>query len=203
MPVWLQLLIPAALLALAFGRQPTSPVVTNASINESNVTRGWRTYYALQTCVISLSRSIESVDAMLGVLMAIIASGFFYLLDRAREEATRAQYAHQPVAHYPFVFGWLLLAPLTVAFITVGRLLPEEPLDARVFVERLQEDETATIQTMLSDMVGVYDRNYTLRRRKQVGLFLVVGMVLALLVLDAAWPHLVNLVAYVLKHLVS
>lgn len=201
MPVWMQILIPTVFVLLSVARNRPTPPSADTAKTEADATRLWRTYYAVQNCVISLNRSIESVDATLGVLMVIIVTAFFYQYDKANEAGTHAQIVHEPVAAYPFVFAWLLLIPLVLAFIAAVRLTPEEPLDARAFVDSLQQNEAHAIRTMLGDMVGVYDRNFTLRSRKQLALFLVVAMVGAILILGAAWPQVWSVLASVGHHL--
>lgn len=189
MPIWLQLLIPASVMLIALARtnsQTTTGSPQAASVNDA--ARLWHAFYALQNSLVSLSRAIEAVDTNLGVIVVVSITGFTYFRDKALDAANHAIATGQPVQHYPFVFGWLLLAPIALTVVVIVRLVAEEGPETSAFIVALQSDEVGALRDAIEEMSGIYERNLTLRAKKQRALIIAVLMFVGILMLDAVWP---------------
>lgn len=196
MPIWLQILIPASILYLALSRRGAQNSNAAPQMRSDDVGRLWHAFYALQNTLVSLSRAVENVDTSLGVVLVVTITGFTYFRDKALDAAAHAQAVGDPVQHYPFVFGWLLLIPTALAVTMLVRFNAEEAVEIEDFIDALDQNEAKALRSMIARMSRTYDNNQSVRRLKQLGLIATVLLFVGILMLDAAWPSIVHALAW-------
>ena len=202
MPIWLQLLLQSAVFILVFKPKTSASHGQESAGPEAEAVAPadlWRSYYALQNALVSLSRATEAVDTNLGLVVVAGIAGFTYYNDKAQAAIDLAHGLHEWLPTYRLWFGWALLLPVAFATIALIRLCAEEPPDPKAFWRTLQTEQNGAIRAAIDDMVGIYERNLSIRTRKQNVLVWGAAAYAAILLADALWPSAGHLLQSALR----
>lgn len=191
MPIWLQILLAGLVLVTTTGRR--SDASTAVTQEPQHKTYTWNRFYALQTMLVSLSRSIEAVDTNLGVLVAGGIALFLYVRDHAETAVAAATAAHAAdPPTYMTVFAWLLVGPILLAVIAMVKINARERPEPTLFLNAIDSEGDTALNDALEEMRATYEHNENIRQTKERIQTLVVLLFIAILLLDAVWPGLVH-----------